>query len=74
MIAHIRNICNNKNINYQNQGLGGMPILSVATLTVLALRASIEQVGTHLLCLLIVSFSFYLPNFVLEISCDFFRK
>lgn len=48
--------------------------MSVATLTVLALRASIEQVGTHLLCLLIVSFSFYLPNFVLEISCDFFRK
>ena len=74
MIAHIRNICNNKNINYQNEGLGGMPILSVATLTVLALRASIEQVGTHLLCLLIVSFSFYLPNFVLEISFDFFRK
>ena len=39
--------------------------MSVATLTVLALRASTEQVGTHLLCLLIVSFSFYLPNFVL---------
>lgn len=35
--------------------------MSVATLTVLALRASIEQVGTHLLCLL--SFlSSYLSN------------
>lgn len=47
--------------------------MSVATLTVLALRASIEQVGTHLLCLLIVSFSFYLPNFGV-VPCKCSRK
>lgn len=33
--------------------------MSVATLTVLALRASIEQVGTHLLCLLPYLFPTY---------------